>query len=179
MSGWSEDRVETLKKLWANGLSASQIANRLGGVTRNAVISKVHRLGIADRLARRGNGKATRSKRRPRTQPPPARSDAEFPPVTVDPDFIGPPFLMTVCAMPLFGACRWPIGDPPDADFHFCGRSCDASASYCEFHAGVSARSAAARRKKAARAKRETKARQNNPLGISGSILDSDMERFI
>ena len=43
--GWSEDRVDRLKVLWADGLSASQVAKQLGGVTRNAVIGKVHRLG--------------------------------------------------------------------------------------------------------------------------------------
>ena len=47
--GWTEERVEILKKLWADGLSASQIAGRLGGITRNAVIGKVHRLGLAGR----------------------------------------------------------------------------------------------------------------------------------
>ena len=46
---WNDDRVELLKKLWADGLSASQIAGRLGGVTRNAVIGKVHRLGLSGR----------------------------------------------------------------------------------------------------------------------------------
>ena len=46
---WTEERVELLKKLWAEGLSASQIASRLGGVTRNAVIGKVHRLGLSGR----------------------------------------------------------------------------------------------------------------------------------
>src|SRR5262245_66120108 len=46
---WSDDRVELLRKLWSEGLSASQIASRLGGVTRNAVIGKVHRLGLAGR----------------------------------------------------------------------------------------------------------------------------------
>ena len=46
---WNDERVEALKKLWADGLSASQIAGRLGGVTRNAVIGKVHRLGLAGR----------------------------------------------------------------------------------------------------------------------------------
>ena len=44
---WTEERVELLRKLWAEGLSASQIAGRLGEVTRNAVIGKVHRLGLA------------------------------------------------------------------------------------------------------------------------------------
>ena len=46
---WTDERVELLKKLWAEGLSASQIAGRLGGVTRNAVIGKVHRLGLSGR----------------------------------------------------------------------------------------------------------------------------------
>ena len=46
---WTDERVETLKKLWGEGLSASQIAGRLGSVTRNAVIGKVHRLGLSGR----------------------------------------------------------------------------------------------------------------------------------
>src|SRR6185369_10042196 len=49
--GWTDERVETLKKLWLDGLSASQIAKQLGGVTRNAVIGKVHRLGLSGRAA--------------------------------------------------------------------------------------------------------------------------------
>jgi GcrA cell cycle regulator len=49
--GWTEERVGTLKKLWLDGLSASQIAKQLGGVTRNAVIGKVHRLGLSGRAA--------------------------------------------------------------------------------------------------------------------------------
>lgn len=47
--GWSEDRVTTMSELWLKGLSASQIANQLGGVTRSAVIGKVYRLGLSDR----------------------------------------------------------------------------------------------------------------------------------
>src|SRR5215472_15870446 len=49
--GWTDERVEVLKKLWLEGLSASQIAKQLGGVTRNAVIGKVHRLGLSGRAA--------------------------------------------------------------------------------------------------------------------------------
>jgi GcrA cell cycle regulator len=52
---WTDERVETLKKMWAEGQSASQIAKELGGVTRNAVIGKVHRLGLSNRV---GTGKA-------------------------------------------------------------------------------------------------------------------------
>ncbi|MCA8878756.1 MAG: GcrA cell cycle regulator [Rhodobacteraceae bacterium] len=52
---WTEERVETLKKMWADGQSASQIAKELGGVTRNAVIGKVHRLGLSNRAPESGS----------------------------------------------------------------------------------------------------------------------------
>ena len=52
---WTDDRVETLKRMWGEGLSASQIAKELGGVTRNAVIGKVHRLGLSNRQAAGGS----------------------------------------------------------------------------------------------------------------------------
>ena len=58
--GWTEERVELLKKLWSEGLSASQIAGQLGGVTRNAVIGKVHRLSLS------GRAKPVSSSPRPR-----------------------------------------------------------------------------------------------------------------
>ena len=51
---WTDERVETLKKMWAEGQSASQIAKELGGVTRNAVIGKVHRLGLSNRVGSGG-----------------------------------------------------------------------------------------------------------------------------
>ncbi|MDI6625357.1 MAG: GcrA family cell cycle regulator, partial [Brevundimonas sp.] len=54
-AGWTEDRVGALKKLWLEGQSASQIAKQLGGgVTRNAVIGKVHRLGLSNRAGSEG-----------------------------------------------------------------------------------------------------------------------------
>ena len=52
---WTDERVETLKKMWSEGQSASQIAKELGGVTRNAVIGKVHRLGLSNRAGSGGN----------------------------------------------------------------------------------------------------------------------------
>ncbi|MFV2003487.1 MAG: GcrA family cell cycle regulator, partial [Paracoccaceae bacterium] len=55
---WTDDRVEVLKKMWGEGQSASQIAKELGGVTRNAVIGKVHRLGLSNRTGGGGSGKA-------------------------------------------------------------------------------------------------------------------------
>ncbi|MFN4170994.1 MAG: GcrA family cell cycle regulator [Pseudorhodobacter sp.] len=55
---WTDERVETLKKMWAEGQSASQIAKELGGVTRNAVIGKVHRLGLSNRVGGKEEGEA-------------------------------------------------------------------------------------------------------------------------
>ncbi|HEY5346549.1 MAG TPA: GcrA family cell cycle regulator, partial [Rhizomicrobium sp.] len=57
---WSDDRVEQLKNLWTEGLSASQIARALGGVTRNAVIGKVHRLGLSGRAKPSAPARAAR-----------------------------------------------------------------------------------------------------------------------
>ena len=62
---WTDERVELLKKLWADGLSASQIAGELGGITRNAVIGKVHRLGLSAAPSRRPprrRGRASRAR---------------------------------------------------------------------------------------------------------------------
>ena len=61
ISGWTEQRVALLEKLWGDGLSASRIAETLGGVTRNSVIGKVHRLGLSGRIPWRGRG-TTRSR---------------------------------------------------------------------------------------------------------------------
>ena len=63
---WTDERVETLKKMWGEGQSASQIAKELGGVTRNAVIGKVHRLGLSNRAGSGGNaGKAAAKEKAP------------------------------------------------------------------------------------------------------------------
>jgi GcrA cell cycle regulator len=70
---WTDERVETLKRMWAEGQSASQIAKELGGVTRNAVIGKVHRLGLSNRA---GEGAAASDDT---DQPSPARSEASSP----------------------------------------------------------------------------------------------------
>ncbi len=65
---WTEERVELLKKMWAEGQSASQIAKALGGVTRNAVIGKVHRLGLSNRTG--GGGAAPVKPEQPRAAEP-------------------------------------------------------------------------------------------------------------
>ncbi len=62
--GWNDERTEMCKKLWADGLSASQIAAELGGITRNAVIGKVHRLGLSGRAKSPSAARVTRKSRR-------------------------------------------------------------------------------------------------------------------
>ena len=132
------------------GLSASQIAGRLGGVTRNAVIGKVHRLGLS------GRATTTRIKSaRPRTRPQVAAKRPAKPrfaqlgsPMVrslYQPD--ADPFVPAVAELeiPLNErktiqtltecSCRWPIGDPQMADFHFCNRDKVPGLPYCEFHA--------------------------------------------
>ncbi|RKT31020.1 GcrA cell cycle regulator [Roseovarius halotolerans] len=66
---WSDERVELLKKLWGEGQSASQIAKELGGVTRNAVIGKVHRLGLSNRNGSGATGAESATKAKPAAKP--------------------------------------------------------------------------------------------------------------
>jgi GcrA cell cycle regulator len=139
---WTDDRVAVLKNLWQEGLSASQIAKQLGGVTRNAVIGKVHRLGLAGRATPSRPPKRTPRLQRPRTvasiaprqrpvQPSvPAVAAPQLEPLRRDDGAV-----TTVLTLN-DRVCRWPIGDPTDKDFAFCGRpSC--SGPYCTEHARV------------------------------------------
>ncbi len=135
---WTDERVELLKKLWSDGLSASQIANRMGGVTRNAVIGKVHRLGLS--------GRATPAKPQrgcasvPSLSVSPLTEEADdLEPLAAEPEFIAPATLsegdMTTVATLTNRMCKWPIGDPTSDDFHFCGQPTPAGKSYCAYHA--------------------------------------------
>lgn len=129
--GWTDERVEQLKSLWADGLSASQIARALGGVTRNAVIGKVHRLGLAGRAG------PARSER-PRTaitHKAVLRAAAPEPVVVEeDPIVLDDGHFATVLTIN-DRMCRWPIGDPSENEFHFCGRGPKSGSPYCEAHA--------------------------------------------
>lgn len=74
---WTDERVETLKKMWAEGQSASQIAKELGGVTRNAVIGKVHRLGLSNRVGGAPEPVKAKAEPDPRAEPKPAAAAAK------------------------------------------------------------------------------------------------------
>ncbi|MCT4608419.1 MAG: GcrA cell cycle regulator [Pelagimonas sp.] len=80
---WTDERVELLKKMWGEGQSASQIAKELGGVTRNAVIGKVHRLGLSNRAASAGAASADKAKAEPK--PKAAKAAAPKPAPTPKP----------------------------------------------------------------------------------------------
>ena len=145
-AGWTEDRVGALTKLWLEGQSASQIAKQLGGgVTRNAVIGKVHRLGLSGRAAPSQPARATFRTTRPRpapqaTQAPsaPRRIEAVQPRPAAPsvpapmPDLPGTATVMTLGAH----MCKWPIGDPSSSEFTFCGRRASEGV-YCVEHARV------------------------------------------
>jgi len=142
---WTDDRVENLKKLWLDGLSASQIAKQLGGVTRNAVIGKVHRLGLSGRAAPSQPARTTFRPARPRpTQAPsaPRRIEAQAPRPAAPsvpaprPAVLDLPGTATVLTLGNH-MCKWPIGDPSTDAFSFCGRRSDEGHPYCVEHSRV------------------------------------------
>ena len=143
---WSEERVELLKKLWAEGLSASVIAKRLTGTTRNAVISKVHREGLPGRgagaRAAQGGRTAQRNRRRREGQVKSRKSKPNPAWRMIDSGSAQPyeeldiPIGERKTLQDLEpNDCRWPIGDPQMPEFHFCNRSKIAGLPYCELHA--------------------------------------------
>lgn len=140
-STWTDERVETLTQLWRDGASASQIARDLGGVTRNAVIGKVHRLGLMGRStpstpgARRAKPKGEqRLRRAPVVAGTPLRALPPGVAVAPSPE-TGTASIVSVG----YGQCRWPIGDPVDEGFCLCGRAATRGA-YCAPHGAVAYR---------------------------------------
>ena len=148
---WTDERIETLKTMWEAGQTASQIAEALGGISRNAVIGKVHRLGLSGRAAPSQPARtvaATFRTARPRPAPAapaqqpsaPRRLEAVQPkpvepaaPVPAPiPDLPGTATVMTLGAH----MCKWPIGDPSSREFSFCGRRASEGV-YCVEHARV------------------------------------------
>jgi GcrA cell cycle regulator len=156
---WTDERVETLKKLWAEGHSASQIAAELGGITRNAVIGKVHRLGLSGRAKSPSSAaprprkpraashmlRVTRSSMRGNTALAHAYEldiDPEAEPI----DNVIPLGQRRSLLELTEDTCRWPIGDPGSADFYFCGGPAITSLPYCAYHSRIAYQPANARR---------------------------------
>jgi GcrA cell cycle regulator len=162
---WTDERVELLKKLWADGLSASQIAAQLGGVSRNAVIGKVHRLKLS------GRGRASSASPRPKKTVSsggrPARSGravtatigatalkAQFDVDAVAHRDLRPiedvvvPISRKLALVELTEhTCKWPNGDPMSEDFSFCGNDSGDSGPYCNYHSRLAYQPASERRR--------------------------------
>jgi len=155
---WTDERVELLKKLWADGLSASQIAGELGGITRNAVIGKVHRLGLSGRAKSASSATA-----RPRKARSPMMRigrgsirgntalahaydlDAEATPELIE-NIIPIGQRRTILELNE-QTCRWPIGDPGSSEFFFCGGNTIEGLPYCAYHSRIAYQPAADRRR--------------------------------
>ena len=157
---WTDERVETLKRLWSEGLSASQIAAELGGVTRNAVIGKVHRLGLSGRA--KSPASAAPRTRKPRSSHahmlrvsrPSVRGntalahayEVEAEPEAELSDNVIPLGQRRTLLQLTEETCRWPIGDPGQADFFFCGGRTVSGLPYCAYHSRVAYQPANIRR---------------------------------
>ena len=155
---WTDERVELLKKLWTDGLSASQIAAELGGITRNAVIGKVHRLGLSGRAKSTSSGV-------PRQRKPRAPSMLRIGRVAIrgntalahayeieeaEPELLDNiiPIGQRRTLLELNEqTCHWPIGDPSSTDFFFCGGQAITSLPYCSYHSRVAYQPATDRRR--------------------------------
>jgi len=171
---WTDERVETLRKLWAEGLSASQIAAQLGGVSRNAVIGKVHRL----KLSSRGRATAAPARQKKTVQAPAASTvkatprpaaaptrtitttvgatalQAQFDAEPVARQYLRPvedvvvPISRRLQLVELTErTCKWPNGDPLTEEFHFCGNEAGETGPYCKYHSKIAFQPAADRRR--------------------------------
>jgi GcrA cell cycle regulator len=137
---WTDQRTLVVTRMWSDGFTASLIAAELGGVTRNAVIGKMHRLGIPsqrakpeikNRAARRRTYRITVRKER---QPPKLWS---LPRLEDIPILDGRGCSLIELAL---GRCRWPINEPRSPDFCFCGSATFEAFPYCRGHAQLAYR---------------------------------------
>jgi GcrA cell cycle regulator len=143
-SVWTDERIAGLKRLWADGLSASQIAAELAGMTRNAVLGKAHRLGLCGRAKQTSIPPRRCGPPRARTSRPPVAAIRQKPVADAAAPIIAAPVGQRCTILTLTAdACRWPCGDPDQPDFFFCGGQTAGGLPYCADHARVAYQPAA------------------------------------
>jgi len=149
---WTDDRVAILKKLWGEGKTAAEIAKELGGVTRNAVIGKAHRLKLSNRVSPIQQNKKVAAPKPQNQNKKPAEAQLRKKIKEYVDD--GRERIPLSDLQP--GGCRWPMGDPREKDFGFCGCKSLPSLPYCLEHAQVAYQPATRNRILKDQAKTET-----------------------
>ena len=131
---WTTERENKLKELWTKGYTASQIANLIGGTTRNAVIGKAHRLNLEARAVSKKNSTEPKIKTESdiKVKQEKLSRKARFRSLLIDKNFEpeNPKTLEELTD----STCRWPIGHPHEENFHFCGRKPMEKFPYCKLH---------------------------------------------
>ena len=131
---WTEEKVAKLKELWGKGNTASQIAEIIGGISRNAVIGKAHRLNLSAKIKTRSANVSQNSKslnENSKVKSVKGRR-SKFKSLIIEKDF--EPETPKQLEELEDGVCRYPIGHPDEKSFYFCGRASLKDFSYCKLH---------------------------------------------
>ncbi|MBA1339944.1 MAG: GcrA cell cycle regulator [Pelagibacterales bacterium] len=129
---WTDEKVEQLKELWGKGNTASQIAQIIGGLSRNAIIGKAHRLNLSAKIKTRSfsNNQSIQNSNNNIVQKRERKN--KFKSLIIEKDFEpeNPKQLEELDE----SSCKWPFGHPNESSFYFCGRSSLKDFSYCKLH---------------------------------------------
>jgi GcrA cell cycle regulator len=131
---WNEEKVSKLKELWGKGNTASQIAEIIGGISRNAVIGKAHRLNLSSKIKTRTTSSSQNFNNNlgENNSKQGQGRKSKFNSLIIEKDFEpeNPKKLEELDE----NSCKWPVGHPEEESFYFCGRSSLKDFSYCKLH---------------------------------------------